>query len=271
MVPAVLLRCRIPPAPGRQAPTRPAGYFLESSSDSLPSPAPRVLLHLRGVTGQVKARRPKEGRRGRLGTMGRPRPGMLPGVAGYGQAAGPRAVQWFRTLPTAERRDQVARTWIGRRRRRRTASPQGWTRSGSAWCATRLAEWRQLSDLRAAAALPDPLRDQRLVGASHRAQFGHGLPSGLVLRGPCGRPSRARARRLRPADRHGSLRSRSTQPLRRLYRLRSGRPPGMAEGNARQASAEQPAAAGPGMIVSHLARTEHVSGKSKLSVFVSAC
>jgi hypothetical protein len=45
----------------------------------------------------------------------------------------------------------------------------------------------------------------------------------------------------------------------------------MAEGNARQASAEQPAAAGPGMIVSHLARIEHVSGKSKLSVFVSAC
>jgi hypothetical protein len=45
----------------------------------------------------------------------------------------------------------------------------------------------------------------------------------------------------------------------------------MAEGNARQAGAEQLAAAGPGMIVSHLARIEHACGKGKSSEFVSAC
>ena len=56
--------------------------------------------------------------------------------------------------------------------------------SGSAWCTARPAERRQLSGLGAAAALFGPPRDQRLVGASHPAQLGHGLPSGLVLRAP---------------------------------------------------------------------------------------
>lgn len=204
-----------------------------------------------------------------MDTMARPRPGMLPAVAGYGQAAGPRTVQWFRTLPTAERRDQAARTWIGRRRRRRTASPQGWTRSGSAWCTARPAEWRQLSGL-GAAALLDPPRDQRLVGASHPAQFGHGLPSDLVLLAPAlGRAERE------PGD-FGQQVATVPGDLAQLCRcggfLGCGQaaPPGMAEGNARQASAEQPAAAGPGMIVSHLARIERARDKSKLALLVSA-
>jgi hypothetical protein len=47
-------------------------------------------------------------------------------------------------------------------------------------------------------------------------------------------------------------------------------PPGMPEGDARQAGAEQPAAAGPVMILSHLARIELACGKSKVAILVSA-
>lgn len=88
----------------------------------------------------------------------------------------------FRAIPTAERRDQAARTRIERRRGSRATRPYGQTRSGSAWCMTRPAEWWQLSGLGAAAALLDPLRDQSLVSTSHPAQLGHSLPSRLVLR-----------------------------------------------------------------------------------------
>jgi len=44
----------------------------------------------------------------------------------------------------------------------------------------------------------------------------------------------------------------------------------MAQGNARQAGAEQPVAAGPVMILDHPARIEHTYDESKLAVLVSA-
>ena len=124
--------------------------------------------------------------------------------------------------------------------RRRAASPQGQTRSGPAWRATRSAEWRQLSGLSPAAALLDPLRDQSLVGTGHPAQLGHGLPSGLVLRAPVVGPADRE-----PRDLGQQI---ATVPGDLLQLCRPGgflsfgqaAPPGMPEGNARQASAERP-------------------------------
>ena len=154
--------------------------------------------------------------------------------------------------------------------RRRAASPQGQTRSGPAWWATRPAEWRQLSGLGAAPALLDPLRDQSLVGTGHPAQLGYGLPSRLVFRAPAlGRAERE------PGDLGQQI---ATVPGDLSQFCRSGgflgfgqaAPPGVPEGNARQVSAEQPAAIGLVMISSHLARIEHVYGNCKLAILVSA-
>jgi len=154
--------------------------------------------------------------------------------------------------------------------RRRAASPQSRTRSGSAWRATRPTEWRQLSGLGAAAALLDPLRDQGLVGTGHPAQLGHGLPSRFVLRTPAlGRAERE------PGD-FGQQIAAVPGDLPQLCRsggfLGCGQaaPPGMPEGNARQVSAEQPTTIGPVMISSHLTRIEHAYDKSKPAVLVCA-
>jgi hypothetical protein len=152
-----------------------------------------------------------------------------------------------------------------------TRRPQGQTRSGPAWCTTRPAEWRQLSSLGAVAALRDPLRDQRLVGAGHPAQLGHGLPSGLVLRAL----ARSRAE-YEPGDLGQQI---ATAACGLLQFCRSGgffgfgqaAPPGVPQGNAGQASAEQSAAVGLVMISGHLTRIEHMYDKSKPTSWFDSC
>jgi len=44
----------------------------------------------------------------------------------------------------------------------------------------------------------------------------------------------------------------------------------MPEGDTRQASAEQPVAVGPAMILNHLTRIKHAYDKSELAILVSA-
>jgi len=119
--------------------------------------------------------------------------------------------------------------------------------------------WRPRSYLLlgAAAALLDPLWDQSLVGAGHPAQLGHGLPSRLVLRtlvlGRAEREPGDLGQQIAPVPGDLSQLCRSGGFL----GCDQAAPPGVPEGNARQASAEQPAAAGPVMILSHPARIIH--------------
>ena len=108
-----------------------------------------------------------------------------------------------------------------------------------------------------------PLRDQRLVGTSHPAQFRDRLPPGLILLALTLSRAERQPRNLgqQVAAIPGGLLEFGCPG--RFAGLGQPAPPGMPPGDTVQPGGEQPVAAGCMMITSHLVRIEHGYDKGK--------